>query len=476
MSYYNCNTCECCQPDYDCYETYSCPTVLLNNAGTTGSSLVVNGVGPVLSVKSIVGGPGITVENNIPTNSITISATTGSSNVTLSNAGVVGESLVTNGVGPDLSIKSIVGENGIIVTSTPTGSVTISSNIEIEPTGSGLSLVYDGIGPSMDIKTLNQGQGILLTDDFSNGINIAANISLSSTGYGEDLVFTGNGADLVIKTINQGTGIFVTDFGAGGLEISLDNSFDTTTLTRLGDGESLVINGTGPALTVKGLTGINGSLITSTENLGSTGIRGITTPIGPNTIGIGPTTIFGTFFSQCTVTGIPGTNDILYLPNMSGTSAVGPLPPDTSSSISPRNEHYFIAPFNGRISCVTYGIFNADGSEVPSTVSINNAKLYMWNSITDQPLMRKPNYTGDPNVIISSSNILTNFSSVIASTSDAVRIQYLDPQMFRFNAGDYLMFGLGNPDVLWECTGASNLFFSFIINYDFNSKVLTYFP
>ena len=537
--YYESNTCECCQPTYNpCIPIppiCCCPITILNNAGLTGENLVVDGTGPILSIKSLVQGTGIVLDNS-PTGSITISSVSGdvtlenagttgenlvfksdgpdleikslvqgtgivldnsptgsitissvSGDVTLENAGTTGENLVFKSDGPNLEIKSLVQGTGIIISNSPTGSITISqnpeySNVTIDPSGSGTSLVNDGTGPEMEIKTLNQGQGILINDLGALGVELSANISLSSTGDGEDLVITGTGASLVIKTINAGTGIVITDFGYGGLEIATDVS-NNTTLAKLGTGEDLVVNGAGPSLTIKGLTGINGSLITSTQNLGSTGIPGVTTPIGPNTIGIGPTIIFGTWFCQCTVNTIdsPGTNNILYLPNMSGVNHVGPIAPNTSSNIAPRNEYYFIAPFSGRVSCVAYGLFDATSGVATADVELYNAQLLMWKSNSDRLLMRRPGYLGDagpnPNVVTSGSAILDGFNNVsTAATGDSVRIQFLDPSRFQFNAGDYLMFGLGNPTTPWGLTSTANLFFSFIVNYSFNSKVLTYTP
>jgi len=103
-------------------------SVTLTNAGTgINESLVVDGVGPSLSTKGVESGTGINVFTS--SNNIVIENASPATSVTLTNAGTsVGESLVVDGIGPSLSIKGILEGRGINVVTTG-NDILISSNI-----------------------------------------------------------------------------------------------------------------------------------------------------------------------------------------------------------------------------------------------------------------------------------------------------------------------------------------------------------
>jgi hypothetical protein len=100
-------------------------------------------------------------------------------NVTLSNAGVDPgtETLVNDGIGPLLAVKGLVGGSGVTL-STNTTDITInssSSDVVLSSAGGTEGLPVDTIGPTISVKGLNAGSGITLTPS-------AGYITIASTG------------------------------------------------------------------------------------------------------------------------------------------------------------------------------------------------------------------------------------------------------------------------------------------------------
>jgi hypothetical protein len=147
--------------------------VSLASAG--GETLVSDGAGPDLVVKGLEAGAGISVVGGAST--VVITNTDTGSAVTLASAGL-GETLVNDGVGPALATKSLVAGAGITLASdADTVTVTAPAGAEVTLTnaGGGPSLVTDGTGPTLSIKSLNAASNIAIVDNPTNlNIDVAA--------------------------------------------------------------------------------------------------------------------------------------------------------------------------------------------------------------------------------------------------------------------------------------------------------------
>ncbi len=235
-----------------------------------GESLIST-TGPIIELKSLIAGTGVIITSD--DECITISSTGsggGTGITTLSSTG--GTSLVVSGVGPNLSIKGLTAGPGISfqdaggsIAIINTGGLSSSSTTFLYSAG-GTSLVASSTGPNLYIKGLVAGSGISLSGNLSS-LTITNNTDLSSRA-GTSLVFTGSGPNLVIKGLTAGPGISLQDAGGsiaiintGGL-----NTIGTTFLYSAG-GTSLVASSTGPNLYIKGL--VAGSGISLSGNLSS---------------------------------------------------------------------------------------------------------------------------------------------------------------------------------------------------------------
>jgi hypothetical protein len=222
------------------------PTVTLANTGSGSYGLVVDGLGPDLTIKTINAGTNITIDDS--SNVLTINAAT----TTLANTGSGSYGLVVDGLGPDLTIKTINAGTNITIDDSSNVLTINAATTTLANTGAGsYGLVVDGLGPDLTIKTINAGTNITI-DDSSNVLTInAATTTLANTGAGSyGLVVDGLGPDLTIKTINAGTNITIDD-SSNVLTINADNA-PTTTLANTGAGSyGLVVDGLGPDLTIK---------------------------------------------------------------------------------------------------------------------------------------------------------------------------------------------------------------------------------
>ena len=131
-------------------------------------TLIGNNTGPDLTIKQLRAGDGISLDDS----NGCIEITSIMSTVTLSPADCSppGESLVVDGVGPDLTIRQISAGMGNkskhfngcleIINDSPASSVTLSP-ADCSPPGE--SLVVDGIGPDLTIRQISAGMGISLS-------------------------------------------------------------------------------------------------------------------------------------------------------------------------------------------------------------------------------------------------------------------------------------------------------------------------
>jgi hypothetical protein len=172
--------CNAAYGECDCLQVYLPPRVTLRDAGPTGFSIVGNGLGPNLTVKTLVPGTGVTMSYG-PTGSVTIGVDDTYSNVTLSGTGLgptgLNVDLVIDGTGPDLIIKNLNAGTGILFSDNVDGPVTIYqdpeySNVTLSSTGNGTPLVQ-GVqtGPDLTIKSL-VGNGIVAVSSSTNEVYI----------------------------------------------------------------------------------------------------------------------------------------------------------------------------------------------------------------------------------------------------------------------------------------------------------------
>jgi hypothetical protein len=151
----------------------------LSTAGTIGSVSLVNGtgVGPDLKTKGVVGGAGLTLTDDGDDLTFTV-------DTSLSTAGTIGSVSLVNGtgVGPDLKTKGIVAGTGLTIDSTSSTDIIITnsspggSSITLNDTSGGITgqtLISDGIGPSLTIYGILGGNGIT-TSLISNDIVISS--------------------------------------------------------------------------------------------------------------------------------------------------------------------------------------------------------------------------------------------------------------------------------------------------------------
>ena len=179
------------------------------------------------------------------------------------------ESLVNDGVGPTLATKGLTAGTGISLSSTGTdititntataSSVTLSS----AGTGPSNSLVNDGVGPAIAVKGLIAGTGVsftsTLTDITVDNTDPGSAVSLIDAGTTthESLVNDGTGPALATKGLKAGTGISLSSTGTD-ITITNTDTGSAVTLASAGGSQTLVNDGTGPSLATKGLTAGNG--------------------------------------------------------------------------------------------------------------------------------------------------------------------------------------------------------------------------
>jgi hypothetical protein len=245
--------------------------VTLNDTGA-GMSLINDGTGPYFLIKKLIPGNDIDITEGFPDGNLIINSTVDLQNVRLLDTGS-GTSLVSNGTGPNLEIKSLVAGNDMDIINGPTGSLTINSLVDLQDvrllnTGSGTSLVSNGTGPNLEIKSLVAGNDMDIIDGPSGSLTINSlvdlqDVRLLNTGSGQSLVSNGTGPNLEIKSLVAGNDITITDGPTGSLTINSLVDLQDVKLLNTGSGQSLVSDDTGPNLGIKSLVAGSRMSITS---------------------------------------------------------------------------------------------------------------------------------------------------------------------------------------------------------------------
>ena len=221
-----------------------------------GETLIEQPNGGILTnnafqLKGLVAGAGIDFDIN--DDSITIKNANAGSAVTLTSAGGA-QTLVNDGVGPDLAIAGLSSSAGITLTPTgvPPTKITIGSDIALSSVGAGESLINDGTIPTLALKSLVAGTDISLvsaatTVTVNNTVGASA-VTLTSAGGDETIVKTGAGPALVVKGLSEGAGINLTSTAN---DVTITNS---NTLVSTVTGSSIVEDGIVPLFRIKGIT------------------------------------------------------------------------------------------------------------------------------------------------------------------------------------------------------------------------------
>jgi len=231
------------------------PTITLANAVAPGigeASIITDGMGPDLAVRLIKQGSNVTVTQN--TDTVQIDATVPS--ITLADAAVPGAgevSVVSDGVGPDLAVRLLKQGTNITLTQaantvTITGANTTTLG-QATPGAGEAGLMIDTVGPAMSIRILKEGANITLTENVNDVTIASTNVTLadaSSPGAGEaSLVSDGTGPALTVRKIKQGTNMTVTQ---NANDVTVASSIAAAILQRsihVGADNPYPVNGTG---------------------------------------------------------------------------------------------------------------------------------------------------------------------------------------------------------------------------------------
>jgi predicted transcriptional regulator len=150
----------------------------LADAGAGNFGLTADGTGPDLSVKTISNGANLSITEsaNVLTFDVTLPMQTVT---TLADSGAGTFGLTADGTGPDLTVKTISNGANLSITESAnvlTFDVTLSSvtTTTLTSAGGGSTLVNDGTGPSLAIKSLTAGTGVIFDSDSTN-ITISSN-------------------------------------------------------------------------------------------------------------------------------------------------------------------------------------------------------------------------------------------------------------------------------------------------------------
>lgn len=256
--------------------------VTLTSAGGT-ETLVNDGSGPSLATKGLSSGTGISLSGSAT--AVTITNSDPGSAVSLTSAGVAAgtQTLVNDGTGPSLAVKGVVAGTGIQLVTNATD-VTITntdpaSAVTLTSAGGTQTLVNDGTGPALATKGLTSGNGISMiggaTEVTITNASPASSVTLTSAGGTETLVNDGTGPDLATKGLTAGTGISLSG-AATAVTITNSSPASSVTLTSAGGTETLVNDGTGPAIATKGLTAGTGITLTGAATAVTIANSGVT--------------------------------------------------------------------------------------------------------------------------------------------------------------------------------------------------------
>lgn len=161
--------------------------------------------------------PDFTVTNTAPDLPVTITAGTG-----ISAVGPYPDFTVTN-TAPDLPVQLNSADASVTVTGGyPIFDLEVNggtaTDVTLSSAGTGATLVSDSAGPLISTKALNAGTGISITGTATNDLVLtntdpASGVTLASAGGVYSLVNDGVGKDLVVKGLTSGSNVTIADSG-----------------------------------------------------------------------------------------------------------------------------------------------------------------------------------------------------------------------------------------------------------------------
>jgi hypothetical protein len=173
-----------------------------------------------------------------------------------STGGTPTAAALTQGTG--ITITNSAG--GITITNSDLGSSVTLSNAGTT------SLVNDGVGPALAVKGLVSGTGISFstsaTDVTITNSDPASGVTLTNVGGTETLVNDGAGPALGIKGLIAGTGMTLSS-NSTSVTFTNNDPGSAVTLSSAGGTQTLVNDGVGPALATKGLSAGSGIALSS---------------------------------------------------------------------------------------------------------------------------------------------------------------------------------------------------------------------
>ena len=184
-------------------------------------------------------------------------------------------SLVSDGVGPAMSIKSLTSSGTVVLTEPVPGTIVVSAGgpptANATNIGTGASLVADGIGPNIGLRGITPGPGVTIGFNPTNllisvGSALTGDLSINDGGEGVSLIADGQGPDMVLKPLVAFPGITITETAT---EIAItqtaDGDLSGITITSTGAGAgNLVADGTLPGLALKSIVGGTNVTVTQT--------------------------------------------------------------------------------------------------------------------------------------------------------------------------------------------------------------------
>lgn len=228
-------------------------------SGAGDESLVQVGTAPVATLKALTAGSGVGLTADA--NQITIDNT-----ATIADSSVSGdESLVNTGTAPNYLLKRLAAGTGIVLSSDADVITIDNSGAGTTPTLTGLagteSLVPGSpqVSFMLSVKSLNAGAGISLSSDANavtitnSGVAQVYTLSDAAGATGQTLIAASapTANDFRLYRILAGAGIIVSQSG-GDVTITYSGAATAVTLASAG-GSSLVTDGTGPDLAIKGV-------------------------------------------------------------------------------------------------------------------------------------------------------------------------------------------------------------------------------
>lgn len=217
-------------------------------------------VGTVTSV-GLTAGTGISIGGTSPitgSGTFTVTNTDPGSAVTLSSAGGT-ETLVNDGTGPALATKGVTAGTGISLSSTATAltvtnsapdqTVVLTPSTGINVTGAYPNFTVVNTAPDQTVA-LTAGTGIGVTGTYPNftisNTDPTTGVTLASSGGANSLVNDGTGPSLAVKGLSAGSGILI---GSTATAVSITNSAPDQTVV-LNAGTGIGVTGTYPNFTI----------------------------------------------------------------------------------------------------------------------------------------------------------------------------------------------------------------------------------